>query len=100
MNKFLNTILRSSIAASLSDREALTERLAKVIEDKIGSDPETAKEFGDKIATAMESIDEQLLIDQILNPQPDNNTKELAEKLDRLTLAIDRLNANLEKLPK
>lgn len=100
MNKFLNTILRSSIAVSLSDREALTERLATVIEQKIGSDPETAKEFGDKIATALESIDERLLIDQLLNPQSQSDTKELEEKIDRLTQAIDRLNANIEKLQK
>lgn len=99
MNKLLNTMLRCSISASMSDRDAFIERIAQVIEQKVGTDSQTAQQIGDTIAVAMESIDEQLLIDQLLNPQPDSN-KDLEKRLDRLTEAIEKLNANIEKLQK
>lgn len=96
MNKLLNLLLRSSLSASLSDREVFTEKVAEVIEQKIGKDPQMAKKLSESLATAMDSMNEQLLFDQIFNPQSDN--KLLEEKIDQLTRSIDRLNNNIEKL--
>lgn len=95
MNKLLNVILRTSIAASMSDREAFTEKISKVVEDKIGADPESAKKLSDNLALAMDSINDQLLIEQLFSPA-DNS--ELETKIDRLTESIDKLNNNIEKL--
>lgn len=96
MNKLLNLLLRSSISASLSDREAFTGKVAEIIEQKTGKDPEAAQKLSDNLATAMDNINEQLLFDQIFNPQPDNRA--LEEKIDKLSSSIDRLNDNIEKL--
>lgn len=98
MNKFVNTLLRSSISASLSDRDSFVERISIVIQEKIGSDPEQAKSISDKIATAMETFDDQLLINQILSPTKQDD--QLIQKIDALTKAIDKLNENIEKLQK
>ncbi|MEG1794830.1 MAG: hypothetical protein RRZ64_08205 [Rikenellaceae bacterium] len=96
MNKLLNTLLRTSITASMSDREAFTEKVSKVVEDKIGADPELAKKMSDGLAAAMDSINDQLLINQLFDPQSDN--KKLEDKIDKLTSTIERLNSNIEKL--
>lgn len=96
MNKLFNALLRTSISASMSDREAFTDRIAKVVEEKIGTDPELAKKMSDTLAVAMDSVNEQLFLDQLLRPSSDD--KALEEKIDKLTAAIDRLNTNIEKL--
>lgn len=96
MNKLINMLLRSSISASMTDREAFTDKVAQIIEDKIGNDPDAAQKMSESLATAMESVNEQLLIDQIFNPQPEN--KNLEEKIDKLTTSIEKLNSNIEKL--
>lgn len=96
MNKLLNMLLRSSISASMSDREAFTDKVAQILEDKIGKDPEAAQQVSERLTVAMENINEQLLFDQIFNPEPEN--KSLEEKLDKLTQSIEKLNSNIEKL--
>lgn len=94
MNKLLNMLLRSSISASLSDREAFTDRIAKVIEERVGSDPDTARKISDNLAVAMDSLNDQMLIEQLLSPRNENS--ELEKKIDKLAEAIDRLNKNME----
>lgn len=96
MNKLINMLLRSSISASMTDREAFTDKVAQIIEDKIGNDPDAAQKMSETLAAAMESVNEQLLIDQIFSPPAEN--KNLEEKIDKLTLAIEKLNSNIEKL--
>lgn len=96
MNKLLNMLLRSSISASMSDREAFTDKIAQIIENKMGTDPEAAQKMSDNLASAMDSINEQLLFDQLFNPT--SETKELENKIEKLTTSIDRLNSNIEKL--
>lgn len=96
MNKLLNMLLRSSISASMSDREAFTDKIAQIIENKMGTDPEAAQKMSDNLASAMDSINEQLLFDQLFNPT--SGTKELENKIEKLTTSIDRLNSNIEKL--
>lgn len=96
MNKLFNTLLRTSISASMSDREAFTDRVAKVVEEKIGTDTDMAKKVSDTLAVAMDSINDQLLLDQLFKPSTED--KVLEEKIDKLTEAIDRLNINIEKL--
>lgn len=96
MNKLFNALLRTSISASMSDREAFTDKMAQVVEDKIGTNPDMAKKVSDTLAVAMDSINEQLLFDQLFRPSSDD--KELEAKIDKLTEAIDRLNNNIEKL--
>lgn len=94
MNKLLNTLLRASISASLNDREAFTDKVAQIIEQKTGNDPEAAAKISSNLAAAMESINENLLIDQLLNNPSDSDFE---SKIDKLTEAINRLNDNLEK---
>lgn len=95
MNNIINLLLRASISASLSDREAFVERVSRIMEEQIGKDPEAARSMGDNIASAMEGVNEQLLIQQLLKPQTDT---ELAKKVDRLTEAVEKLTTVVEHL--
>lgn len=96
MNKILNMLLRSSISASMSNREAFTAKIAQTIENKVGTDSQAAQKMSDSLAAAMDSMNEQLLFDQIFSSESEN--KELEDKIERLTISIDRLNSNIEKL--
>lgn len=98
MNRFVNSLLRSSISASLSDRDSFVEKISAIIQEKVGSDPEQARSISDKIATAMEQIDHELLINQILSP--DKNEDKLIQKIDALTESINKLNESIERLQK
>lgn len=96
MNKLLNMLLRSSISASMTDRDAFTDKVAQMIEEKIGKDPEAAQKMSERLTAAVESMNDQLLIDQFFNPEPEN--KALEEKIERLNASIEKLNSNIEKL--
>ncbi|CDN31243.1 hypothetical protein BN938_1148 [Mucinivorans hirudinis] len=98
MNTLLNILLRTSLSAALSDREAFVDRAAQIIEQKVGSDTDAAHAMGERIAEMMESVDQTLLIRQLLAPPPPAATEELEKKIDELTQAINRLNDNLEKI--
>lgn len=97
MNNLVNTLLRASITASMSNREAFIERVAKIIEEKVGSNPESAQAIGDNIASAMDGLNDYLLVDQLLKPQRESSSL-MEQKMDKLIESIDRLNANVEKL--
>lgn len=96
MNKLFHLFLRSSLSALLADRDAFTEKVAGMIEQKMGNDPEAAQKLSDYLVTAMDSINDQLLMDQLFNLPSDHQV--LEEKIDKLTTSIDRLNDNLEKI--
>lgn len=96
MNKLLNMLLRSSISASMTDRDAFTDKVAQMIEEKIGKDPEAAQKMSERLTAAVESMNDQLLIDQFFNPEPEN--KALEERIERLNASIEKLNSNIEKL--
>lgn len=95
MNNILNLLLRASISASMSDREAFVDRISGIIEDKIGKDPDAARKMSDNIASAMEGLNDQLLIEQLLRPRHDD---ELNKKIDRLTEAVEKLTGIVEQL--
>lgn len=96
MNKLLNMLLRSSISASITDREVFTDRVAQMIEEKIGDDPEAAQRMSERLAASVDSLNEQSLLNELFAPDTDNRA--LEEKIERLTVSIDKLNANIEKL--
>lgn len=95
MNNIINLLLRASISASLSDREAFIDRVSQIIEDKIGKDPDAARQMSDNIASAMEGLNEQLVIEQLLHPKHD---EELNKKIDRLTDAVEKLTGVVDHL--
>ena len=90
----LYLILRASITASLSDREAFIEKVSKVIEQKMHQDPQAARHLSDQIAGAMEGLSGTLLLQQLLSPRRD---KKLNRTLDQLTEAVEKLNTLLEE---
>lgn len=90
----LYLLLRASLTASLSDREAFIEKVSKVIEDRTHSDPEVARRLSDHIAGAMEGLNSSLLLSQLFAPRHD---KKLNKTLDELTAAVEKLNALLEE---
>lgn len=90
----LYLLLRASITASISDREAFIENVSKVIEHKMHRDPESARYLSDQIAGAMEGLSETLLLQQLFAPKKD---KKLNKKLDELTIAVEKLNSLLEE---
>lgn len=95
VNDILLLLLRASISVSLSDREAFIDRVSKMIEDYIGKDPEAARNMSDNIASAMEGLNEQLLVQQFLRPQ---KNEELNKKIDRLAATVDKLSSTVERL--
>lgn len=87
-------LLRASLSASLSDRDAFIERVSKVIENRTHRNPEEARHISDHIAGAMEGLNGSLLVNQLFAPKHD---KKLNKTLDELTSAIERLNSLLEE---
>ena len=68
-NDLLYLLLRASINASLSDRDAFIEKVSKIIEQQTHKDPEAARRLSDHIAGAMEG----------LNPRSTHNSCRKAE---------------------
>lgn len=93
-NDILYLILRASISASLSDRDAFIEKISKIIEHRIHKDPEEARRISDNIAGAMEGLNTTLLLRQMFTPRRD---KKLNQTLDQLTVAVEKLNSLLEE---
>lgn len=94
MNDILFMLLRASITASLSDREAFIDRLAEIIEAKTGKDEEAARKLSDHIAGAMEGLNSTLFLQQLFNSGHDKN---LNQSLDNLSLSIEKLTSILEE---
>ena len=92
-NDLLYLLLRASINASLSDRDAFIEKVSKIIEQQTNKDPEAARRLSDHIAGAMEGLNSTLLLRQLFTPRRD---KKLTQTLDQLTTAVEKLNALLE----
>ncbi len=96
MNQALNVLLRAAIAAAASDREKFVDRVSGLIEDKVGTSPQTAQKVAGGIDQLVDMLDQQLFFQQLTADRTVDG--ELEKKIDRLTAAIDKLNANLEKL--
>lgn len=90
----LYLLLRASITASLSDRDAFIDKVSKVIEHHTHQDPEAARHISDQIAGAMEGLSTSLLLHQLFSPHKDKKTE---QTLDRLSLAVEKLNSLLEE---
>jgi ElaB/YqjD/DUF883 family membrane-anchored ribosome-binding protein len=99
MNSALNLLLRLGIASSMQDRDAVIDRISSVLEEKMGTDPDKAQKVGEKILTGLEGLKEQLSIEQIVTSLSRNDDA-IEKRLDDLTEAVNRLNANVEKLMK
>lgn len=99
MNSALNLLLRLGIATSMQDREAVIDRISSVLEEKMGTEPDTAQKVGEKILTGLDSLKDQLSIEQIISSLTRNDDA-IEKRLDDLTEAVNRLNANVEKLMK
>ena len=89
-NDLLYLLLRASINASLSDRDAFIEKVSKIIEQQTHKDPEAARRLSDHIAGAMEGLNSTLLLRQLFTPRRD---KKLTQTL---ATAVEKLNALLE----
>lgn len=93
-NDILFLLLRASITASLSDRDAFIEKVSKIIEQRTHQNPEAARHISDQIAGAMEGLNGALLLQQLFKPRRD---KKLNQTLDQLTHAVEKLNTLLEE---
>lgn len=98
MNSTMNLLLRAAIAAAASDREKFVEKVSSLIEDKVGTSPETAEQVAGGIDQLVDMLDQHLFFEQITGNNA--NTADLEKKIDRLTESIDKLNENLEKIAK
>ena len=96
MNSTMNLLLRAAIAAAASDREKFVEKVSSLIEDKVGTSPETAEQVAGGIDQLVDMLDQHLFFEQITGNNTD--TAALEKKIDRLTASIDKLNENLEKI--
>lgn len=96
MNSTMNLLLRAAIAAAASDRDKFVDKVSSLIEDKVGTSPETAEQVAGGIDQLVDMLDQHLFFQQLTGNSTD--TAELEKKIDRLTEAIDKLNNNLEKI--
>ncbi|MDE7073747.1 MAG: hypothetical protein K2O69_01635 [Odoribacter sp.] len=87
-------LLRASLSASLSDREAFVNGVAKVIEEHTRRNPEEARRIGNHLAGAAEGLNNGLLFNQLFAPRHD---KRLNKTLEELTETIGKLNALIEE---
>ena len=92
-NDLLYLLLRASINASLSDRDAFIEKVSKIIEHQTHKDPEAARRHSDKTTLPKQGLNSTLLLRQLFTPRRD---KKLTQTLDQLTTAVEKLNALLE----
>jgi hypothetical protein len=90
-------LLRMGIATGLQDREVVIDRISAVLETKMGTDPDKSQIIGEQILNGLESLKDQLSIEQIVSSLSRNDDV-IEKKLDELTEAIKRLNDNVEKL--
>lgn len=97
MNSTMNLLLRAAIAAAASDREKFVDKVSSLIEDKVGTSPETAEQVAGGIDQLVDMLDQHLFFQQLTGSTV-AETAELEKKIDRLTEAIDKLNDNLEKI--
>ena len=97
MNSAINMLLRMGIATGLQDREVVIYRISAVLETKMGTDPDKSQIIGEQILNGLESLKDQLSIEQIVSSLSRNDDV-IEKKLDELTEAIKRLNDNVEKL--
>lgn len=100
MNSTMNLLLRAAIAAAASDREKFVDRVSSLIEEKTGASPEAAENIAGNIDKLVDMLDQHLLFEQLTSYANNSPSPELEKKIDRLTEAIDKLNANLEKIAK
>lgn len=96
MNTTMNLLMRAAIAAAATDREKFVDKVSELIENKVGTSPESAEKIAGGLDTLVEMLDQQLFLDQLTGKTTDTST--LERKLDRLTDAIERLNRNLETM--
>ena len=93
-NDLLYLLLRASITASLSAREAFIEKVSKIIEQRTNKDPQAAHHISDQIASALDGLNGTLLLRQLFTPRSD---KKLNQTLEKLTTAVENLNHLLEE---
>ena len=93
-NDLLYLLLRASITASLSDREAFIEKVSKIIEQRTTKDPQAARHISDQIASALDGLNGTLLLRQLFTPRSD---KKLNQTPEKLTIAVENLNNLLEE---
>lgn len=99
MNSALNLLLRLGIATSMQDREAVIDRISSVLEEKMGTEPDKAQKVGETILAGLDGLKDQLSIEQIVSSLTHSDDS-IEKRLDELTEAVNKLNANVEKLMK
>lgn len=87
-------ILQAAISTALADREAFTSKIATIIEEQVGQDPNAAQKLSDTVANAMENIGKGLMTEQFLKV---NDTQALEQKIDQLSAKVERLTSLIEK---
>lgn len=106
MNDNLNTILRSAIVASQSDRAEFVEQLSDIIAAQIGSSSTQAALIESRIEQMTNSLDRQQLLEQLISSIvgwgaekqiPQQDIARLETKIDRLSEAIEELNKKLDR---
>ena len=93
-SNLLYFLLRLSISTSLADRDTFIEKVSKLIEQKTHSDPKSAQQISQQIASTMEGLNETLLFKQLFAKQED---KKLNTTLSQLSNAVEKLNLLLEE---
>lgn len=87
-------ILRAAISTALADREAFTSKIAAIIEEQVGQDPEAAQKLSSTVTNAMESVGNSLMMEQFFKV---NDTQVLEQKIDQLSAKVERLTSLIEK---
>ncbi len=101
MNKNVNLLLRLGIIMGTLDKEVFINKLSKILEDKIGSDPEKAQKISEDLLASLQKMKDELTLDQIIqNMSEQKNDSSIDEKIDTLTKVIMELNETLKKQEK
>ncbi len=96
MNSALTLLMRAAIAASITDREKFIDQMSTLIEQKIGSSPETAETLAEQIEAFAQGIDSQLFLQQLLG----SSSAQADERIEKLTRRVETLAKEVASLKK
>lgn len=92
----MNMLLRFGLSVGLQDKEAFVDKVGKLLQEKMGTDALESQKVGEQILTALETVKDQLVIEQLLSGISKSN-KNLEQQLKDLSKSIEKLNDNIGK---
>jgi len=101
MNSKLNILLKAALSYGLTNREQFVDKVGMFLQDKMGQDKEGAEKYGENIVDLLESLNNQMLLDQIFSNNDDSQRyAKLEKQIEQLTQTVSELSKKIDQLSK